>query len=298
MKKPSFISKIIEKLLWFTKWPTLKRKSHFDEHLEHLRAKEYKPYVLPRLKYKSDLDYEAFESLKIYKLSSQETSKRCVVYFHGGGFIHEIKLVHWLLIDRLCHKTGCDFIVPIYPLAPKHSFSHANESLLEYYDTLLESYSESQIVFMSDSAGSSLALSQNYQLIERGYQGPAKQILISPWVDLEMLHDENYKPYEGLDPLLGLYALRKTGLAWAGHLPVSDPLISPINGPIEVFNNVSIYTGTKDLLYPDIQRFYHKLIHEDCQVNYHEYQDMLHAFILFGFPESLDAEEKIIEELK
>lgn len=294
MKRPSIVSKIIEKLLWFTKSTTLKGVNDFDEHFEKLSHQKPKAYELPIKMFKSKVTSYALNNMPIYHFSPTGKGKKCMIYFHGGGFIHEIKIVHWILIDRICQKTSMDILVPIYPLAPQHSFIDSNETLMSLYDKVLERFSEEQIVFMSDSAGSSLAISMTLQLLEKNLSGPSQNILVSPWVDLSMKNDDVYKAYEDLDPILGLYALRKAGKAWAGDLSVEDPLISPINGDLSKLKNCLIITGTKDLLYPDIKRFY-QMLNKNNQ--YLEYEDMLHAFLLFGLPESIEAEKVIIDYL-
>lgn len=293
MKNTSLISRVLEKILWLTKIPSFKGVNNFDEHYEKLKNKHEHQYDLPKLKFKSEiLSFNATE-LPVYHIKSKKKSQRCIVYLHGGGFLHEIKLIHWIMLDKLCQDTGIDIYVPLYHLVPNYSFIHSNDNLMKLYDVLNTLYSEDNISFMSDSAGGSLALSITLQQVIEGNKGPRQNILISPWVNVAMEDDHVYESYEAIDPLLGLYALRKAGKAWADDLDVKDYRISPIYGDLSLLRNIMIITGTKDMLYPDIVEFNNRLKAVEVRVQYLEYKDMLHAFILFALPESIDAYNKI-----
>jgi triacylglycerol lipase len=46
--------------------------------------------------------------------------------------------------------------------------------------------------------------------------------------------------------------LRESGLMWAGSLDPSNPLVSPLYGSLAGLPPTYVYTGSLDVLYPDV----------------------------------------------
>src|SRR5881275_163540 len=45
-----------------------------------------------------------------------------IIYTHGGGYVNALGNTHWEIIRALLEATGASVTVPIYPLAPEHSY--------------------------------------------------------------------------------------------------------------------------------------------------------------------------------
>ena len=58
-------------------------------------------------------------------------------------------------------------------------------------------------------------------------------VLLSPWLD----------PGQ---------AGGQIGKVWAGNLPVSDPMVSPLNGSLSGLPTTYVYSGNLDILSPDV----------------------------------------------
>ena len=54
------------------------------------------------------------------------------------------------------------------------------------------------------------------------------------------------------DKMLNKKVLAIAGVAYAGGKDMDKYLVSPINGPLDKLENVIIYTGTYDILNPDV----------------------------------------------
>jgi monoterpene epsilon-lactone hydrolase len=100
------------------------------------------------------------------------------------------------------------------------------------------------------------------------------------------------------DPILGLTGLRKAAKAYAGNLDLNNPMVSPINGIHENLGRISLFIGTKDSLVIDARRYQSILINQDIPMDYFEYEDMVHDWMLLPLPEGKQAVSEIIRLIK
>jgi acetyl esterase/lipase len=59
------------------------------------------------------------DGMPVWKLQSGQPSGKCVVAIHGGAYIVQPTLIHWLDYSLVARTTGATVVVPIYPLAPR-----------------------------------------------------------------------------------------------------------------------------------------------------------------------------------
>jgi len=116
--------------------------------------------------------------------------------------------------------------------------------------------------------------------------------LISPWLDIT-LKNKDIKAIDPQDPILGVKGLRRAGRSYAGKTNPNNYLLSPINGPVGGLGKISILIGTKDILVADTRKFKSITQAKGVEINYFEYEDMLHVWPLFNLPESKIAIEQI-----
>ena len=77
-----------------------------------------------------DVERRDDEGMPVYYVRPYAPSDTVVVYLHGGGYITTASLGQSLLIDNLARRTGADFVVPLYPLAPHHTWQEAHRLVL------------------------------------------------------------------------------------------------------------------------------------------------------------------------
>ena len=93
--------------------------------------------------------------------------------------------------------------------------------------------------------------------------------------------------------------LKIAGILYSGEKENSSYLVNPINGPINKLKNVTIYTGTYDILNPDAKDFVEKAKNEEIQITLKEYEKASHIWILKNQDElATKAYEDLIIELK
>ena len=238
--------------------------------------------------------------MKVYRMRPRRRrGHRRVLYLHGGGYIHQPSIFHWLFLDRMVQDTGLEFIVPIYPKAPEHSFERAYIAVAALYQKLLGE-SAAPPVLMGDSAGGGLAIGFAQWLSEEGLPMPKGLIVISPWLDVTLEHPEMDK-YAKLDPMLKPENLKVIGRIWAGNYDPAHYRVSPINGPLEGLPKLYMFVGEREICLPDARKFAHMLREAGAEHEYYEYPLMNHVFPQYPIPEGANARRKmrtILESLE
>lgn len=221
-----------------------------------------------------------------------------VLYLHGGAYVHSIEREHWQFVSRLVDLLGCTVTVPVYPLAPDYHYDETQAVVAEAYERHVAGTDPAQQVIMGDSAGGALALVLARQLQEQGRPQPARLVLISPWLDVTM-QDPAVPTLDRRDPYLSTPGLLEAGRMYAGDRDTADPLISPINGTFAGLGRISVFVGTRDVLLLDSRHLHRLTSREGVPIDYFEYQDMFHGWLLLKhLPEARRATAEIVDLLR
>src|SRR5262249_4364203 len=132
-----------------------------------------------------------------------------MVYLHGGGYVFELAPGHWQYLSRLINRSDVTATVPLYPLAPEHTYRETYPWLLALYQHLCDTQHPENLTIMGDSAGGGMALSLVQQAVVQGLPHPKQTILTAPWVDLT-LQNPAIRQRDRSDPVListGLHIL-------------------------------------------------------------------------------------------
>ena len=133
------------------------------------------------------------------------------------------------------------------------------------------------LVLMGDSAGGAIALALTQYLKKNSLPMPGRLILISPWLDARCDNPQiDELGIEAIDPML----TKQFYLAaqyWADGLPLDDPLISPAYGPLDGLPPITLYTGTREIFWPDAVKFNEKAKRCGADVDYREWDGMNHV---------------------
>lgn len=219
-------------------------------------------------------------------------SARHLLYLHGGAYVQNFVRQHWRFLSMLVRTTQCTITAPDYPLAPHHTFRDAFEMVMPLYNEIIACAGAGNTIVAGDSAGGGFALALCQKLKVEGIAQPGRIILLSPWLDIA-LRNPGINSVDRVDPFLGIAGLRKAGLAYAGNSDVNNFMLSPINGPLQGLGEISIFIGTKDILVADARRLRELAFEQSVPIDYREYKDMVHVWMLLNFPESRQAQEEI-----
>ena len=222
-----------------------------------------------------------FIGRKIFTLTPKikNEKEKYILYFHGGSYIAETSQEHWNFLENLVKDTGYTVILPDYPLAPKYTYEDVFTMIKPLYKEIIERISPEDLIMMGDSAGGGMALALEENLSEENEKLPSKLILISPWLDTRM---ENSKidEVQKNDKDLNKEALKLAGIAYKGKNGKDTYLVNPIDGPLDKLKNVTIYTGTYDILNPDVEILVQRAKEKNVTIDVKEYEECGHIWIV------------------
>ena len=149
---------------------------------------------------------------------------------HAGGrenYVDQPTTDHWSAYADMAHQTGATVVVPIYQLANQEGTAGTVEpEIASLISSEIAAQGAHHVSLYGDSAGGGMALSAVQLLVSEGKPVPESMVLDSPTLDLTMSN-----PNISLinDPILEPAGSRQQGaLLWAGDLPLTNPLVSPI----------------------------------------------------------------------
>ena len=211
-----------------------------------------------------------------------------MVFSHGGAYIGELQSIHWRFCAWVAATLNLTVHVPLYPLAPEHTWRETIPALTEYCEGLL---ARQRVVLAGDSAGGGLTLAVAQRLVAAGHS-PAALVLISPWLDATA-DDAAMHAAAANDPMLSVPGLLVAGAMWAGDDDPARPEVSPLKGEHSGLPPTMVLTGTRDLLNVDAHRFATAATSVGVEVTMVNEPGLLHDFPLFPIPEGRSAREKI-----
>ena len=270
--------------------------------------------------YTCNIEQKKFMNRNIFLLTSKNTEKSdmTILYFHGGSYMAEIMQEHWNFLEKVINSTGATVILPDYPLAPKHNYKDVFDMVVPLYNEIVSKINLENLVVMGDSAGGGLALALEEKIVadtkslstqndseeinqgeigmNQDYKLPAKTILISPWLDVR-LENPKINEVKKLDKDLNKDTLKLAGIAYAGEDGLNSYLVNPIDGDLSKLKNITIFTGTYDILNPDVHILVQKAEKQGISINIKEYEGASHIWILKDSSKEKDLKENAYNDL-
>lgn len=202
-----------------------------------------------------------------------------ILYFHGGSYMAEATEQHWDFIEKIVLDTGATVILPDYPLAPKNNYKDVFEMVEPLYKEIIKKIDTNSLIIMGDSAGGGLGLALTEKLTQEDIELPNKTILISPWLDVR-LTNEKIDEIQKNDKDLNKQMLQLAGSIYAGTDGINNYLVNPIDGDLSKLKNVTIFTGTSDILNPDTHVLQEKAKKVNLQIDIKEYEGAGHIWVI------------------
>lgn len=241
-----------------------------------------------RLERRRHVETQRVNGHLVYTVAPSHKPAAQLLYTHGGAFVHSLQTVHWDIIGKLVEHTGARVTVPIYPLAPEHSYRETFPLLDAVYRRVLTDANGQPVILCGDSAGGTLALAQAQSCRDQNLRAPDRVVLFSPWLDLA-LSNPAAATIEPRDPVLGVEGLRVCGKWWAGGDDPRLPFLSPLCGELSGLPPIDIFQGTADIFLPDTRVLRDKVTAAGGEIQLYEYPDAFHAFIATtALPEAAD----------
>lgn len=220
-----------------------------------------------------ELKTENYKDRKVFIISPKEGIKteQKILYFHGGSYVAEASKEHWKFIEKLVLDTKATIIMPDYPLTPKYHYQDVFAMVEPLYKEIIEKVKPEQLIVMGDSAGGGLGLALLEKVSQEGISMPEKTILISPWLDVRLKNPKIAQVQEQ-DKELNKETLRLAGIAYSGEEGKDSYLVNPIEGDLSKLKNITIFTGTYDILNPDVYVLKEKAEQVKVKIEVKEYE--------------------------
>ena len=265
------------------------------------RAAEPKPAVMRR----NSVEAPEFQGRKLWYIhpkggKSHDSSKdpsKVIVFFHGGAYYYDVLDLHFAAWAKIADLSGAMVVLPSYPLAPEASPSEMSQYACDVIGKVRAEYPNVNILAGGDSAGGGLALQMCQKLAKDGDAQPEHLLLWSPWVDVSRDNPE-LEEQDKRSVIIGLKGSQLAAELYRGDLNPKDPRISPIYGDLTCLPSMTIVTGSRDLLHPDIMRFANKAKEAGASVDLQKWPGQNHYFMYLPQPEAMTVYRQAAELIK
>lgn len=233
--------------------------------------------------------FDNFEAEWAYPLNGPE--KSVILYLHGGaytaGYLPYAKGFGGVLANTTRRNTLCIG----YRLAPEHPFPAAVDDAVEAYLRIQEMFASQPIAIVGESAGGGLSFALTLRLKEMGVEMPFCVVALSPWTDLTC-SAESYKTLADVDPSLFEDTLKQSAEYYSSG-DYENPLVSPLYGDLSNMPDSLIFVGNNEILLDDSVHMAKALEDAGSKCELHIEDEMWHAYVLYGMPESKKALRRI-----
>ncbi|MGN5240232.1 alpha/beta hydrolase fold domain-containing protein [Rhodococcus sp. SJ-3] len=217
------------------------------------------------------------------------------VYVHGGGWVNEIVSQHWHLAAQIAAVAQTTVTVPIYPLVPFGTAGQVVPMIADLVRTNHDRYGTACIA--GDSAGGQIALSAAIALRDEHALTLPRTVLISAALDLSLSNPE-IDIVQPTDPWLAREGTRVFIDHWRRDLALDHPWVSPLAADLHGLGPLTVFIGTRDIIYPDTRLLVDKATAEGIEVDYHPGDGLLHVYPLTPTPEGRAARSVIVDRLR
>jgi acetyl esterase len=223
-------------------------------------------------------------AMRVYRPVAGEVMP-ALVYFHGGGWTIGDVDTHDALCRQLALGARCVVFSVDYRLAPEHPFPAAVEDCFAATRYVAEHADELKVRAIAvggDSAGGNLAAVVSLLARDAGAPAIAFQLLVYPATDQRCATPSHERNAEGY--LLTRDAIRYFRRHYLPHeRDWSDWHASPLLAKSHAdLPPALVLTAGYDPLIDEGRAYADKLRAAGVAVDYREYADMVHGFVLFG----------------
>jgi acetyl esterase/lipase len=293
--RPSLRSRALPVVLRYTRARTYRSAQSARDHIDQRASRPQFYGPPPVLRKDVNLHLDRQSVWPIYTLTSRAShaARRTVFYLHGGAWVNEIASQHWQLAAQIAADAQVQVVVPIYPLVP---FTTAAEVVPTIVDLVAaKAAPDHGVCLAGDSAGAQMALAAAVLLRDERRLILPQTVLISPVLDVSLT---NPLIDAVRDPWLTRVGLLEFARRWCGDLPMTDPLVSPLNADLSGLGPLTVFSGTRDILNPDARLLVDKAAAAGVEVDYHEQPGLVHVYPLTPTLEGRAARALIVERLR
>lgn len=250
--------------------------------------------VIPsKVKRQCNIKKYKYKKRKVYVVKNRkvQSSDLYIMYLHGGSYIASFGKEHWHTFNSLSKDLNATIIAPDYPLAPKSTYIDVFNMVEPLYYDILNKVPKKKLVILGDSAGGGIALALMQKVSSKDKNSlPSKIILISPWLDV-LMNNSKIDYVAKKDKILNKSLLKVAGEMYIGKGNQDNPLTSPIKGSFSNIDDVVIFTGTYDILNPDVNELKEKTKDKNVNILIKQTEGAEHIWILKKYKDVYKSKE-------
>ncbi|WP_319436690.1 alpha/beta hydrolase fold domain-containing protein [Mycobacterium sp. RTGN5] len=201
---------------------------------------------------------------KVWEFTPPDPSGKAVVAIHGGGFILQPLLLHWIDYTNMARDTGATVIVPMYPLATTEAGAavHTIPAMADFISAQIDTFGPENVSIYADSAGPNIAIGAVRLLLKAGKPVPASMVLLSFAPDPTLSNPDIKKTNDPIIDVNNIAFYTNTN-HWGDGVEKTDPLINAMNFEDAVLQELpptTLYVGSTEFLLPDTLLFQKKVV--------------------------------------
>jgi triacylglycerol lipase len=202
------------------------------------------------------VQHTTFDGMPVLQITPAHPSGHYVVALPGGDYSLPPSFFHWLDYTLMANQTGATIEVPFYPLVEQGGTAGVVvPEIAGFISMEIAQHGAPNVSVTGDSSGGNLALATVEYMVANNETVPASMVLVSPWLDVTMTNPNIALVHDPLvnSPLISglLGSEPNVGPEWAGNLPETDYLVSPLYGSLKGLPPTYVYAGSLDVLTPD-----------------------------------------------
>lgn len=202
---------------------------------------------------------------------------RCLVWFHGGGYVFGSPETHWRPAAALASMLDVPVILPRYRLAPEHPWPSQLEDGLNAVRAAQDA--GQRVTVAGDSAGGHLALTVALALGREG-RPPDALALFSPNTDRTGLSGTR-EANTPRDPMNADEDDRSLAQMAFGNRPDDDPQVSPVLDDLSLLPPTHLEVGDREVLLGDAQVLAQRAQEAGAEVSLHVEPGAFHMWQLW-----------------
>jgi acetyl esterase/lipase len=230
--------------------------------------------------------------LAMWAVPKECAQDRVLLCVHGGGFVSGSVYTHRKLFAHLAKAAGVRALIVGYPLLADGGMHPAPvEHVVAAYRWLLtQGIDAGQVAFAGDSAGGLLSITAQLQARDQGLPLPAAAMLMSPWVDMEVI-GETMTTNAGTEALFNQPWVKQLAEGYLGGTSPLDPRVNPLYADLTGFGPLYVQVGGYEVLLDDSRRLAEHAEKAGVRVRLDVFPEMQHTFQMMAgrAPEADDA---------
>jgi triacylglycerol lipase len=202
------------------------------------------------------IQHTTFDGMPVLQITPAHPSGHYVVALPGGDYSLEPSFFHWLDYTLMAYQTGATIEVPFYPLVQQGGTAEVVvPEVASFISMEIAQHGAPNVSVTGDSSGGNLALATVEYMVANNETVPASMVLVSPWLDVTMTNPNIalvHDPFVNSPLISGLIGNEpNVPSEWAGNLPETNYLVSPLYGSLKGLPPTTVYAGSLDSLTPD-----------------------------------------------